>query len=476
MLLKYMILRNQILAYAFLGVFSAAYAQPFYFGVDLSYVNEMEDCGAEYKVNNNPTDPFQIFKERGANLVRLRLWHTPSWYDNLNQGNRYSDFADVRQSIIRAKSQGMNVLLDFHLSDNWADPSHQVVPAAWAPIVNNLAVLQDSLYNYIYVTLNKLAAEDLLPEIVQIGNETNRGILVAQAVNDAGWSLDWDRNSALFNTAISAVRDIETIYKENIKITIHIAGPTDASWYFDQFQLHDVVDFDIIGLSYYWQWHQDLFDVVGDAISDYSEFYPDKEVMILETAYPWTTANADGANNILSFGYPGYTPFSQANQKEWLIDLTQEVIDHGGLGVVYWEPAWVSTTCFTQFAQGSSWDNATFFDSNDNLLVNGGIEWMSYIYEFPTATNEPAGLINKLEIIQSGDRIIIVRNDKMLINGSLAFKIFTIDGKIISNQSLHPIWEDSKLLISLPALITGLYLVTVAVDNQILAMKILIQR
>jgi arabinogalactan endo-1,4-beta-galactosidase len=58
-----------------------------------------------------------------ANLVRLRLWHTPAWYDLLNQGKRYSDFQDVRHSIMRAKAEGMKVLLDFHLSDTWADPT-----------------------------------------------------------------------------------------------------------------------------------------------------------------------------------------------------------------------------------------------------------------------------------------------------------------------------------------------------------------
>lgn len=450
-------------------------AQGFFFGVDLSYVNEMEDCSAEFRVNSIQTDPYQLFEERGANLVRLRLWHSPAWYDDLNQGDRYSDFADVRQSIIRAKGQGMNVLLDFHLSDNWADPGTQVVPAAWAPIVDNLAILQDSLYNYIYATLDKLAMEDLLPEFIQIGNETNRGILVSQEENDGGWTMDWDRNSALFNTAILAVRDFETLYQADIRIAIHIAGPTDAGWFIEQFHLHGVVDFDIIGLSYYWQWHQDLFDEVGDAITSFRAMFPDKEVMILETAYPWTTANADGANNILSVAYPGYSPFSQSKQKEWMIDLTQVVIDHDGLGVVYWEPAWVSTSCFTQFAQGSSWDNATFFDANENLLLNGGIGWMTHQYEFTIGTNEPVGFNNELEIIQAGDKIMIRRNHEIFLNELLDVKFFTLDGKMISKQSLYPDWEDNKFIIPIPQVMAGAYIATIAVDNQLFGAKLIVQ-
>jgi arabinogalactan endo-1,4-beta-galactosidase len=101
------------------------YGQSFYFGADLSYVNEMEDCGVSYKEDGKPKDVHEMFADHGCNLVRLRLWHTPSWYDGLNNGNRYSDLADVKIAIGRAHAAGMEVLLDFHLSDNWADPGKQ---------------------------------------------------------------------------------------------------------------------------------------------------------------------------------------------------------------------------------------------------------------------------------------------------------------------------------------------------------------
>ncbi|HEX5111591.1 MAG TPA: glycosyl hydrolase 53 family protein, partial [Saprospiraceae bacterium] len=204
------------------------HAQSFYFGNDLSYIHEMEDCGAAFKENGVAKDPFAMIRDHGGNLVRVRLWHTPSWYDQLNAGNRYSDLQDVILSIYRAKSLGFEVLLDFQLSDTWADPSHQVVPAAWAPVVNNLPVLQDSLYNYIHQTLFILEQAGLLPEMVQIGNETNKGILLSQAVNDQGWSVNWPRNAALFNTAISAVRDVESASGEAIKIALHIADPSEV--------------------------------------------------------------------------------------------------------------------------------------------------------------------------------------------------------------------------------------------------------
>lgn len=413
--------------------------QEFYFGADLSYINEMEDCGAAYNVDGIASDPYQIFSQHGGNVVRLRLWHTPDWYDDLNDGKRYSDLADVSLAMMRAKDQQLDVLLNFHLSDTWADPAHQVIPAAWLPVVNNLPLLQDSLYNYIYTTLFRLGTMDLLPEFVQIGNETNRGILLTQEQNDAGWSLDWSRNIALFNTAIAAVRDIETFFSAEIKIAVHFADPSQSVWYVDQFHQHGIDDFDIIGLSYYYQWHEDVIEEVGQIISDYRMSYPGKEVMILETAYPWTSGNADAANNLLSVPYPGYSPFTPARQKQWLIDLTQMVIDHGGRGVIYWEPGWVSTSCHTQWAQGSSWDNATFFDHNHKLISAGGIGWMGHAYDFISGVHESrdadhffASILNGQLRIQPGgenEEEVIIRISS--VNGSILLE------KRISNIGFH---------------------------------------
>jgi arabinogalactan endo-1,4-beta-galactosidase len=97
----------------------------FYLGADLSYVNEMEDCGAVYKNSSNQeADVFDIFETAGANLVRVRLWHNPTW-------TNYSNLEDVKKTIRRAKDNNMAVLLDFHYSDTWADPSKQEIPLAW---------------------------------------------------------------------------------------------------------------------------------------------------------------------------------------------------------------------------------------------------------------------------------------------------------------------------------------------------------
>ena len=97
----------------------------YYLGADLSYVNELEDCGVTYRNGGKPADAFALLSSRGANLVRVRLWNDARW-------TRYSNLADVKKTIRRARRAGMQALLDFHYSDDWADGEKQIVPKAWA--------------------------------------------------------------------------------------------------------------------------------------------------------------------------------------------------------------------------------------------------------------------------------------------------------------------------------------------------------
>ena len=328
----------------------------FYYGADLSYVNEMEDCGAVYKDSNeNFKDPYKIFAEAGTNLVRIRLWHNPTW-------TNYSNINDVKKSIQRAKSEGMNVLLDFHYSDSWADPSNQEIPAAWLNQINNTELLGDLVYNYTFDTLNELYNLNLLPEIVQIGNEINAMILQNGEVK---WPIDWLRNSALINKGIKAVRDISNQKNKKIEIMLHIAQPENALWWFSEAFNAGITDFDWIGLSYYPLWSEYNLNTIDAPLKNLIETYA-KKLMIVETAYPFTLINADSANNIIGENalIPGY-PASQQGQLDYLNDLKTKISESGGQGIIYWEPAWVSTNCKTLWGQGSHWDNATLFDHNN---------------------------------------------------------------------------------------------------------------
>lgn len=332
----------------------------FYYGADLSYVNEMEDCGATYKdLYGTTKDPYKIFVEAGTNLVRLRLWHNPTWTD-------YSNYNDVKKSIQRAKAEGMQVLLDFHYSDTWTDPSKQEIPAAWISQIDNTEALGDLLYNYTYNTLNDLANANLLPEIVQVGNEINPMILQQ---GDLEWPIDWTRNASLINKGIKAVRDISSEKNKEIGVMLHIAQPENGLWWFEQATDAGVTDYDWIGLSYYPIWSDYTLSNVATPLKTLVDTY-DKRLMIVETAYPFTLDNADTANNILGSDalISGY-PASQQGQLDYLNALKGKIEEAGGEGLIYWEPAWVSTNCSTLWGQGSHWDNAALFDHNNQATL-----------------------------------------------------------------------------------------------------------
>jgi arabinogalactan endo-1,4-beta-galactosidase len=442
----------------------------FLFGADLSYVNEMEDCGVVYRENGVPKDPYQIFADHNCGIVRLRLWHTPAWYDTLNAGQRYSDLPDLKRSIRRAKEAGMKVLLDFHLSDTWADPSRQLAPEAWQAVTDNLPVLQDSLYNYVYGVMMELHGEGLWPELVQIGNETNRGILLSHAVNNAGWSLDWPRNAALFNTGIRAVRDAEQDAETETQIALHVAGPSNAAWFFQQFEAYGVTDYDIIGLSYYWAWHQPTsIAQAGEIIANLRAAHPGKEVMVFETGYIWTLDYNDNAANIINDAHPDYLPVSPETQKQWLIDFTQEVIDKGGASVMYWEPAWVSSTCFTPWGQGSHQEHATFFDFDNNLLPNGGIGWMEHGYAFPTAT--PAAQAPPLLLTaypEDGREHLMVKLQGLQGSDSLYLQLFDSGGGGVLSQKVRLSGSPSEThRLKLPKLSPGIYFLVAVRQGQL---------
>ena len=328
----------------------------FYYGADLSYINEMEDCGAVYKNTNNiNTNPYKIFKDAGANLVRVRLWHNPTW-------TNYSNYVDVKKTIQKAKNEGMQVLLDFHYSDTWTDPSKQKIPVAWENEIDNKEALGELLYNYTYETLNNLAKANLVPEMVQVGNEINPMILQGE---ELVWPIDWDRNSYLINKGIKAVRDISKEKNTEIEVMLHIAQPENGLWWFKDATANGITDYDWIGLSYYPIWSEYTLNNVGAVFQKLINTYK-KKLMVVETAYPFTLENIDEANNILDSkalisGYPA----TEQGQLDYLNKLKEIIENAGGAGLVYWDPAWVSTNCSTLWGKGSHWDNATLFDHNN---------------------------------------------------------------------------------------------------------------
>lgn len=359
----------------------------FYFGADLSYVNQILDHGGIYKDQGEVRSPYKIFKDHGASLVRLRLWHNPTWTKEVYGSaglQLYNDLKDVEKAIILSKDQGMQVLLDFHYSDSWADPGKQEIPKAWQSI-KELSILKDSVYQYTFKTLSYLDSKDLMPEFVQIGNETNCGMLYTNA--PAGFpgcnacDGDWQNLGDVMNKAVDAIRDVSASSSVKTKILLHVADPKNIDWWFDNIKSQGkVTDFDIIGFSYYPIWHTTVtLNNLSDRVAAFKTKY-NKEVMILETAYPWTSQGDDSYNNIFGSQAPvsGY-PFTQQGQLDMIKAITKAVKDGGGSGIICWEPAWITSNMKDLWGSGSAWENSTFFDFDGN--TNKGIEFMKYDYK-----------------------------------------------------------------------------------------------
>jgi arabinogalactan endo-1,4-beta-galactosidase len=350
----------------------------FVMGADLSYANQILDHGGVYKDSGNVTDPYVIFRKYGANVIRFRLFYNPVWTKEIYGTDgiqMYNDFDDVEKGIGKAKAAGLKVCLDFHYSDTWAGTSKQEIPLEWT--TPTLSLLKDSIYNYTFRTLKKLGIAGLMPEFVQAGNEINPGLLLPYGNR---WNNNENNMITLLNSAISATRNAGAAGKITPKIIIHVAQPENARIWFNGLAAEGLTDYDIIGISYYYMWSTTALTTVSNFIYDLRTTFH-KDVMIMETTYPWTTGWADNYNNLIveSALVSGY-PATEAGQYKYMHALTQEVIDGGGIGIFAWEPDWITSQMKDLWGTGSSWECNTFFDFEGNSLK--GIRFMSDKYNF----------------------------------------------------------------------------------------------
>ena len=347
-----------------------ARAQTSWAGADLSWVNELQDCGAEYRIDGELRDPYDLFADAGLDTVRLRLWNDPDWTD-------YSTLEDVSRSIRRAKRLGLRVLLDFHYSDTWADPQKQTIPAAWADDIDDVGALSRDVYDYTRQILAQLGGDGLMPDMVQVGNEINTELL--RPKDTPGVPIDWPRQAALVNAGIRAVRDMAGKYDVTPAVMLQVAQPENVEPWFDAARAHGVTDYDYIGISYYPYWSEESIRELGETIArTRQEFGAD--VILVETGYYWSLGKTDPARNERAAQSlePGY-PASIDGQRRFLVDLAHTVLNNGGVGMFYWEPAAVTTKCYPGWGKdGERWDNSLFDYRRGNELLPGA-EYLSII-------------------------------------------------------------------------------------------------
>ncbi len=277
-------------------------------GADISWVTEMESKGIQfYNKNGVATECFALMKEIGMNAIRIRVW--------VNPANKWNGIEDVIAKCIRAKNLGLQLLIDFHYSDNWADPSKQTKPAAWSTA--SFPVLKDSLKNHTLFVLNQLKTAGIQPTWVQIGNETDDGVLWP----DGKASI----NMQNFAQLISAGAEASKTVFPNAKVMVHVSNGWNNAlfrWIFDGLK-NNGVKWDIMGMSLYptwapggWQNANNLcLQNMNDMVSRYNT-----PVMVVEVGMPWD--NPSEAKLFI----------------QDLINKVKLVNDRKGLGVFYWEP------------------------------------------------------------------------------------------------------------------------------------------
>ena len=256
-------------------------------GADISFLPSFEDAGRKFSDNGVQKDVFAILKDHGFNYIRLRIFNNPS-ADSGYSKKGYCDLANTEKMAQRTKAAGMGFLLDFHYSDNWADPGKQHKPRAWKSA--SFEQLQDSLQAFTRNTLLALKKQGTLPDMVQVGNEINHGMLWPD-----GGTKHLDTLAAFLKAGIAGVRSVD----KSIKVIIHIAcgGENAESRYFLDNMIKRGVKFDIIGESYYPRWHGPI-DSLKNNLTDLTARYK-QDVLVVEY-----TQNKQGVNDV-AFSLPG---------------------------------------------------------------------------------------------------------------------------------------------------------------------------
>jgi len=341
-----------------------AYEKPFIFGVDVSMLYEIQRLGGRFYDAGVEKDCLEILKDHGVNWVRLRIWNDPT---NLGGGN--CNHENMTELAAKAKKYGLKVLIDFHYSDWWADPGKQNKPKTWRDLHGE--DLQRALYDYTKFVLEYMKERGVQVDMVQLGNELNNGFLWPDGQISGPNAGGFDGFTMLLKAGIKAVRDFDP----EIPIVVHLAEGGNNSlfrWFFDELVKRNV-DFDIIGVSYYPYWHG-MLEELSFNLNDVSQRYK-KDVLVVETAYPWTLQDADGHANIFgeeslqwTAGYLA-TVRGQTSFLRDLIRVLKQVPDGRGLGLFYWEGAWIPVKgAGWKTNEGNPWENQTLFDFQGNAL------------------------------------------------------------------------------------------------------------
>lgn len=334
-------------------------------GVDISSYRALKDSGVKYYdfAGNELDDAgfFKLLKDSGINYVRIRVWNNPYDASGNGYGGGNNDLLKAVDMGKLATDAGMRVLIDFHYSDFWADPAKQKAPKAWADmtIAEKTAAVKDYTMN----SLNTLLDAGVDVGMVQVGNETNNGIAGESGLENAN-------TTAIFRAGCEAIQQVEQDRNKEIKAVVHFANPEKQNYMTYAKALADAgVEYDVFASSYYPYWHGTL-DNLKNQLNAITEKYG-KEVMVAETSWATGLEDSDGhantvreGNNDAGMDYD-FSIYGQAKELREVINAVAEM--DKGIGVFYWEPAWIPVKVYDENAENAA-----------NVLTENKAAWEKY--------------------------------------------------------------------------------------------------
>lgn len=338
-----------------------------YAGGDISLLPAYEEAGAKYLTHDGQpiADLIPWLHDQGMNAMRIRLFVNPEKYkerhlNDQNPDTRYDpnacqDFDYILPLCKKIVSNGMDLMLDFHYSDTWADPAKQWTPIDWEGLTDEK--LYQKIYDYTKQTLLDLKTQGVVPAFIQPGNEISYGMLWGPVGTSdpkktmMGSDANWERLGNLLKRAVKACREV----CPDAKIVLHterVQQPDVQRDFYSRMRSMDV-DYDIIGLSYYPYWHGTL-DVLDASLSSLGQYFPDKEIMIVETGYCYKWV-VPGSN----FDHSSIWPLSDAGQNKYAHDLVSDLERYSDVNGLFWW--WLEYNAYGTSIQ--YWYNAPLFDS-----------------------------------------------------------------------------------------------------------------
>ncbi|WP_167958472.1 glycosyl hydrolase 53 family protein [Anaerosporobacter faecicola] len=326
----------------------------FYKGMDISGLPELEAEAVKMKdLDGTVMEPFELITKYGVNAIRLRLWNNPEYVE---EAKGFCNLTHTIAMAKRIKAHHLNFMLDFHYSDFWADPGKQVKPKDWENL--SFDELEEAVYTYTRDTLLALQAEDVLPDIVQIGNEIRSGLLFPE-----GELPDYEHMVRLVNAGIRGARSVADA--ETMKVMIHLDQGGRFFYlkeWFDKSIETGLLDFDIIGLSYYPFWHGTFHDLQQSLMNLIHTYQ--KPIMVVETAHAWrksSTGFIDESQEKIA-GIAA-TPEGQQKVLDLVMNIVASIPGQMGCGVYYWEPL-----CIPVPGEGGWSDNMGLLNEEGRIL------------------------------------------------------------------------------------------------------------